>query len=120
MKAKIESEFEILDFLLSKGRVTYQTIAYEFNVSVNTVKKYIYKINLRYPINFYCGKGGGIEINKSMTLGGRYWTRAELKVIYDSLIEESIRKPEKDDLAKIIKKFDTIGLEDDREHIQKH
>ena len=117
LKAKIENELEILDFLLSHDKVTYKTIAYEFKISVNTVKKYVYKINQRFPIQFYCGRGGGIELNKSITLGGRYWTRYELTEIYKYLLQSLQREPGNEKLGKIIKKFGTIGLEDDRKHI---
>jgi len=120
LSLKIEKLFEIIDFLLSEGKVTSMSIANKFNISRKTVSKYLIELTVFCPIDTYEGHGGGIEINKSFTLGGRYWNKNELEIIYKALLFYREANKDNTELEKIIKKFTAIGLEDDRKYIQKH
>jgi len=108
----------LINFLLTNGKVTYKTLSYEFHLSVKTIKEYLFILNDLFPICTYYGRYGGIEINKSCTLGGLLWNKNELKIILEGLILLKEKEPQNIDVIKVINKLGTIGLNDDRKHIQ--
>jgi len=111
----------MINFLLSEDKiVSCKSIAEQFNISRKTVNEYIEELTGFCPIDTYEGHGGGIKINKSFTLGGRYWSKNELKIIFQALLYYREINKDNIELEKIIKKFGTIGIYDDREHIQKN
>lgn len=114
MSVKTGRLLEIINFLLSNGKVKISTLAAEFGVSRVTMNQYIVEISGFCAIATYRGRCGGVEINKSSTLGGRYWNRVELKTIHKALYSQFLVEPDNLALGTIIKKFDVTGLYNER------
>ena len=86
MGNKYDRHTNILNILIKGQRVKCSNLAFEFNVSIKTIKKDISELSLHYPINTYPGRYGGIEINKGFAINGYIMKPQDISLIIKALI----------------------------------
>lgn len=78
-----ERRMEIMETLCHRRHETMANLAFEFGVSVRTIKNDIDHLSLSYPIETICGRyGGGVKV-----ADGFYMNRKYLKPEQKELLE---------------------------------
>lgn len=67
----------ILDVLCERRFETIENLAFEFSVSIRTIKYDIEALSLSYPIYTVTGPGGGVHITDDYRHGKKYLTDTE-------------------------------------------
>lgn len=74
MQNATERRQEILYYISDRRKVTVQEIAYEFNISVATVKRDVQVLMCSYPITTVNCRGGGVCAMDGWYASKRYMT----------------------------------------------
>lgn len=71
----------ILEVLCVRRYDKRENLAFEFNVSKNTIDRDIIALSCEYPIYTVQGNGGGIYVEKSYKLDKQYLTNEETELL---------------------------------------
>lgn len=68
-----ERRMEIMETLCHRRHETMGNLAFEFGVSVRTIKNDIDHLSLSYPLETICGRyGGGVKVTDGFYLNRKY------------------------------------------------
>lgn len=96
MGSKYDRQIELINILMSWQRYKCQNLAFEFGVSVKTIKKDISELMLYYPIETYQGNGGGVEMRKGFVINGFIMKKTHLDLISEALCKLKETNPDPD------------------------
>jgi predicted DNA-binding transcriptional regulator YafY len=101
-----ERRMEIMETLCHRRQETMGNLAFEFGVSVRTIKNDIDNLSLSYPLETICGRyGGGVRV-----ADGFYMNRKYLKPVQQELLERLSAQLSGDDLAVMNSIFKDFAL----------
>ena len=103
MTTTTERRLAVLHILCERRKETIDNLAFELNVSRNTIKSDIIALSLSYPIYTVSGIGGGIRIMDGFRLGMKYLTDTQCELL-ETLLETQEGET-KEILHSIIKTF---------------
>lgn len=79
----------ILEVLCERREDTIANLAFEFEVSIRTMKYDIEALSLSHPVYTVAGKGGGVYIAKGYKLGRKYLREKQEQLLRKKLVELS-------------------------------
>lgn len=107
----IERRQAILEALCERRREIIENLAYEFGVSIRTIKRDILELSLSYPVFTVSGRyHSGVYIADDYYLGKQYLTEEQQDLIISlkSLVGDDQRRI----LESIVKKFGKVKKEE--------
>lgn len=105
-----ERRLEILKYLCKARKATMTQLAEMFGVSVRTIQRDIYEIEItfRVPLEIKCGKyKGGVHIIGDYTFDRAYMCEDELLLLrkIQTMVQDQLNDKENSILCQIIKKY---------------
>lgn len=103
MKAT-ERRQALLEHLCEVRQSTLENLAFEFSVSISTIRRDVLELSLSYPVYTVCGKyDGGVYIANDYFLGKQYLSEKQRNVLESLLptVDDDQRKV----LLSIVSKF---------------
>ncbi len=104
-----ERRLEILKYLCRQRYATMSEIAERFDVSVRTIQRDIYEIEIvfRVPLDVKCGRYGGVYVIGDYCFDRSYMCREELELLVKlkDLTGEQLSSQEHAMLAKMIQTY---------------